>query len=300
MHVREPAMAGYFYPSTGDQCRSVIEQCLSEPAARAPDQTEPAGGDDLALAALIGGVAPHAGWLFSGATAAEAIFALARRGDIETFVVFGAVHRRSGPYASVFCSGLWRTPLGDIAIDQGFAEAVGRSAPDFQEDPGAHAPEHSIEVEVPFIQLFAPAAMLLPIMIPPLVNAHELGRIVAGRARDLSRKAVYLASTDLTHYGPNYGFTPAGVGPDGLRWAMDVNDRRMLDLMASLSADRAVAEAREHRNACGSGAVAATMAACAVEGATRGRVLCHTSSRNAVPDRGDRDNAVGYAGVVFG
>src|SRR5207249_4539845 len=98
---------------------------------------------------------------------------LAEANGVETFVVFGAVHRRTGSYASVFCHGAWHTPLGDMAIDEELAAAVVGSSSEFVEDPEAHLAEHSIEVEVPFIQRFAPGARLLPIMMPPLPSAHE-------------------------------------------------------------------------------------------------------------------------------
>ena len=120
-------------------------------------------------------------------------------------------------------------------------------------------------------------------------------------AQRLGRHVGYLGSTDLTHYGPRYQFTPHGVGPEGLRWAKDVNDRRMLDVMIELREEDAVREAAEHRNACGAGAVAATIAACKAGGANRALVLAHTTSNEVLRARyGDMEDAVGYAGVVFG
>lgn len=289
MHVRQPAVAGHFYPGSRRQCEAELEACL---------ESCPVDPQPRLTGSLIGGVVPHAGWIYSGAVAAQAIGTLARNADAETYVVFGAVHRRSAPHASVFARGAWSTPLGDIPIDEPLAQAVIGASANIVEDPAIHGGEWSIEVEVPFIQRLAPGVRLLPIMIPPLEDAHLIGRLVAEQANALGRKAVYLASTDLTHYGPMYAFTPHGEGIEGIRWAKEVNDRRMLDLIEAGRADQAVGEAMAHRNACGSGAVAATLAACQTGGAGRARLLRHTTSYEVMPDR-QAANAVGYAGMVF-
>lgn len=289
MHIRMPAVADQFYPGDQAQCVAAITAMTRDASAYTHDP-----------AALVGGITPHAGWMFSGAVACEVINALATRGDIETFVVFGAVHRKTGPYASVFARGQWRTPVGDIEIDEPLAEAIVAAANDIREDPAAHGPEHSIEVETPFIQRAAQGVKLLPIMIPPLPNAHELGQVVAEQATQLGRNVAYVASTDLTHYGPRYGFTPEGVGPKGCRWAKEVNDQRMIDLILDLRDDAIVGEAIAHQNACGSGAIAATIAACKHAGATRAHLLRHVTSNEIMPERlGESPDAVGYAGIVL-
>jgi len=155
-------------------------------------------------------------------------------------------------------------------------------------------------VQLPFIQHAAPSAKLLPIIVPPSASAPDAGRAVAERAKALRRGAVFVGSTDLTHYGPRYRFTPMGSGPDALRWAKEVNDRRLLDLVVSLKTGEVVAEALEHHNACGSGAVAAAMAACVAMGADRAQVLRHTTSNEVAHGRfGEMADAVGYSGVVF-
>jgi AmmeMemoRadiSam system protein B len=135
----------------------------------------------------------------------------------------------------------------------------------------------------------------------PSKAAPEVGRVVARAAAELGRRVVFLGSTDLTHYGPRYSFAPQGVGPAGLQWAKEVNDRRILELVTALRMDEVVPEAAEHRNACGPGAIAATLAAAQAAGATTGYVLRHTNSNETLCGRyGEMDDAVGYAGVVLG
>lgn len=295
MAARIPAVAGQFYPDSPDGCRRAVEECL---AGIQPSEPPPAA--DLAFRA-IGGIAPHAGWICSGAVAGEVIKALAGDGTVETFVVFGAVHRRLGASAVVYEGQAWETPLGEIAVDEELAAASLAASPRIEVDPEAHESEHSIEVEVPFIRYLAPQAKLLPVMVPPTPAAPEVGRILARQAAALGRKVAFLGSTDLTHYGPRYRFTPHGIGAEGLRWAKEVNDRRILDLVVNLKADEVVQEAAINRNACGPGAIAATVAASQEAGATVGRILRHTTSNEVLCDRyGQMEDAVGYAGVVFG
>jgi len=113
--------------------------------------------------------------------------------------------------------------------------------------------------------------------------------------------AVFLASSDLTHYGPGYDFAPAGVGLGGLQWARG-NDRRVLDLVIRMSAEQVVNETRSHLNACGGGAIAAMLGACRALGATHGEVLQHANSYETLRDIAPQgpENAVGYAAVVVG
>jgi AmmeMemoRadiSam system protein B len=138
-------------------------------------------------------------------------------------------------------------------------------------------------------------------MVPVNENASVLGAAVGQACRDFGVDAVFLASTDLTHYGPSYGLTTHGVGPEGLAWAKDVNDRRMIDLILAMRENDAVSEAAANQNACGPGAVAATISACKAYGACRASLLEHTTSYEVLHDRYRElaRDAVGYAGIVF-
>jgi AmmeMemoRadiSam system protein B len=107
-----------------------------------------------------------------------------------------------------------------------------------------------------------------------------------------------IGSTDLTHYGPAFSFTPQGTGAQGMTWAKEVNDRRMIQRMLALDAASILPEAASHQNACGAGAVAATLAAARCLGADRAALLEHTTSREVTGDASAQD-AVGYAGIVF-
>ncbi|MBL7141407.1 MAG: AmmeMemoRadiSam system protein B, partial [Planctomycetes bacterium] len=201
--------------------------------------------------------------------------------------------------------GAWRTPLGDVRVDDRLAgEILSRGAADnlVQANVAAHESEHSIEVQLPLIQHLFPEARIVPILVPGDGRAVALGRLVGEVIRDRRADAVCLGSSDLTHYGPMYGFTPKGMGEAALRWVRDENDRRMLDLIAGLKAEEVVPEAKDHLNACGSGAIAAALAAGRVLGATKGVIVRYTTSFDVMQERmgrADYDAAVGYPGAVF-
>jgi AmmeMemoRadiSam system protein B len=291
MMIREPAAAGLFYPAEPKRCRAELEACL--PSLSGPEHLP---------AQIVGGVVPHAGWTYSGAVAARTFAAIAGQRRPGTIVVFGATHRSMKCDAAVFGRGAWQTPLGTIEIDERLAARLSADCPLIADDPYAHEEEHSIEVQVPFIQHFFPRSRLVPVLVMPRSAAVEIGRAAARVMRDSQADAVFIGSTDLTHYGPGYGMTSHGAGAEGLRWARDENDRRMIDLLLSMKAESVVAEARSHQNACGGGAIAACVAACREAGAIEGCLLQHTTSAEvaAATGLGRSSDAVGYASVVFG
>jgi hypothetical protein len=250
----------------------------------------------------VAGIVPHAGWVFSGGTALAVLEAIRDRRTPKTFVLLGACHhpvRRN----AVFTEGGWETPLGTVTVDERVArEIVARAGNLADDDPQAHESEHSLEVQLPLIQHLFPEARIVPILVPPGAGAPALGQLAGQVIRDLDADAVVIGSTDLTHYGPMYGFTPKGVGPDAVRWVREENDRRMIDLMLALEADKIAPEAQDHWNACGAGAVAATLAAARSLGAEQGRLVNYTTSYDimqAEMGRTDYEAVVGYAGLVF-
>jgi len=292
MMVREPAAAGRFYPSNREECLDEIKKMhVPQTFPNVPERP-------------VGGVVPHAGWLFSGETAFTVFSAIAARRRPGTFVLFGAAHR---PIAGnvLFAEGVWRSPLGEVPVDERLAdEILSRAGAEdlLTADPAAHEAEHSLEVQLPLLQYLFPDAQIVPILVPADSDAVALGKVAGQAIRDRRADAVCIGSSDLTHYGPSYGFTPQGLGEAAIRWVRDENDRRMLHLMETLDAEQVVPEARAHMNACGAGAIAATLAAARVLGATAGHVLRYTTSFDVLRDkvgRADYEAAVGYPGVVF-
>jgi AmmeMemoRadiSam system protein B len=300
MQIRKPVVAGQFYPEDRETCLAEIHECLP---AEVPGEGLPEP--------LVGGLVPHAGWTFSGALAALVFAAVKRRrGTVGTFVICGAAHGYFGSQPVVDGSDAWETPLGTTSIDASLRQVLLDSGAAV-EDSSAHRHEHSIEVQVPFIQHLFPDARIVPIIVPANESALGLGTALAdayatvgsvteGKAADPS-SVVCIGSTDLTHYGPRYGFTPMGIGSEALHWASAVNDRQFIDLALSLEPRRLLANALENGNACGPGAAAAVIAAAKQLGAKKGVLLAHTNSNEVMlreMGTASRDS-VGYAAIVF-
>ncbi len=291
MQTRKPIVAGQFYPAQHDSCIAEIRECLD---ARVPGQSLPE--------TIVAGIVPHAGWTFSGSLAAMVFSAIKQRHDkVHTFVIFGAAHSYFGDLPAINEAGTWQTPLGEVVIDEELAKPV-VAAGAAVSDPRAHGAEHSIEVQVPFIQHLFAGAKILPILVPPRERAVALGasigEIISQEAR---KKIVCIGSTDLTHYGPRYGFTPMGVGKEALQWADSVNDRKFIDLALKLDPADMLASAAENGNACGAGAAAAAVAAAKALGKTEGVLLAHTSSNEVMLRKmgATSQDSVGYAAIVF-
>ena len=291
MQTRRPIVAGQFYPDQHDTCVDEINQCLEE---RAPGESLPE--------TIVAGIVPHAGWVFSGSLAAMVFSSVKQRHEkVNTFVLFGATHGYYGHLPAVYDTGSWITPLGEIAIDEELANAVLESGAAVG-DSDAHGSEHSIEVQVPFIQYLFPGARIVPILTPPAEQAIVLGEVVGDLiSRESPKKIVCIGSTDLTHYGPRYGFTPMGKGKEALHWAHSVNDRKFIDLALKLEAQGILASAAENYNACGAGAAAATVSAAKKLGKTAGLLLAHTNSSEVMSHKMGTTSAesVGYAAIVF-
>jgi len=290
MQTRKPMVAGQFYPDERETCLAEIRACLP---AEVPHEGVPEP--------LVGGLVPHAGWTFSGPLAALVFATIKRRRrSVGTFVICGAAHGYFGAQPVVDGCAAWETPLGTIALDEPLREALHDCGAAIV-DSSAHRHEHSLEVQVPFLQYLFPGARLLPIIVPSNHTALRLGRVIAQIVPTCNTPVICLGSTDLTHYGPRYGFTPMGIGAEALGWASRVNDRQFIDLALQLDAERLLANALENGNACGPGAAAAAVAAAKHLGAQQGVLLAHTTSNDVLlreTGTTSRDS-VGYAAIVF-
>jgi MEMO1 family protein len=281
MPVRE-ACATQFYP--GDCARS-IEKFLQGFSA----PSEPARP--------VAGVVPHAGWMYSGAVAAKIFEAIRQKSRPETYVIFGAVHRWA-QINGIYARGGWQTPFGVLEIDEALASEILAEAGEWIEDnTRVHSGEHSIEVQAPFLKYLSPQAKIVPIAVNADSRALELGRRVGEILSERGRRAVAIGSTDLTHYGDVYSFAPAGYGRKAHEW-MKANDARIVGIAEEMQGAQILEEARKHHNACGAGALAATVEAARAMGAGRGYLVQYTTSFDAAPEK-EFEMAVGYGGLLF-
>ncbi|OHB59239.1 MAG: AmmeMemoRadiSam system protein B [Planctomycetes bacterium RBG_13_44_8b] len=293
MAARKAIVAGQFYPGTDKRCRAEIADCLAQ---------RPLSGVQLPEK-IVAGIVPHAGWTFSGDLAGMVFAAIAEvEKKVDTFVIFGAVHSYFGSRAAVYDSGAWLTPMGEIKIDEELAWALIKESPAAEANADAHLYEHSIEVQIPFIQYLFADAKIVPIMTPPAEYVIELGADVAECIKAATdKKIVCIGSTDLTHYGPGYGFNPKGNGQAGIKWAKDVNDRAFIDFALAMRAEEVLSGSLEKQNACGPGAAAATITAAKTLGKTKGVLLAHTHSNEVAERKLGRagSESVGYAAIIY-
>lgn len=284
MKLRNADFAGSWYPGGKSDCRRTIEDyvkaCLPCP-----------GG----IKELVAGIVPHAGWYYSGLIACNVIKCLDRVDKPDTCIIFGR-HLHPGGNNYIMKEGGWDTPLGELKIDADLAKRLAGEFPFKAETADRYEHDNTIELQLPFIKYFFPETRIVPVGLPPKAETLSIAAGCARIARELGRSVIVLGSTDLTHYGHNYGFTPKGTGNDALDWVKNVNDRRVVDLMVKMDEKGVIAEALRNYNACCSGAAGAAIAAAKELGAVKGAKITYSTSHDIRPD----SSFVGYVGVVFG
>lgn len=283
MDVRRSDFAGSWYPGNKSDCKREIEAFMEQPS---PCPSAEKGA--------TGGIVPHAGWYFSGKIACHVIQCLRNDNTPDTIVIFGR-HLHPGSKNYIMREGSWATPLGDLEIDHELADELILEFPFVVETSSYHEQDNTVEVQLPFIKYFFPNTRILPIGAPPALPSLKIGWRVAEISKSMGRKILILGSTDLTHYGYNYGNTPKGVGREAVDWVKNENDKRVVDLMMAMDAEGVVEESLKNHNACCSGAVAAAISAAKSLGAQEGKKLIYSTSYDIRPD----DSFVGYVGILF-
>jgi AmmeMemoRadiSam system protein B len=234
-------------------------------------------------------VAPHAGWYYSGALAAKAAAALAG-GTADTVAVLGG-HLPAGAGPLFAMEDACLTPFGELEIDGELRDLV-KKALSGQEDVWA---DNTVEVLLPLVKNFFPGAKLLWARFPAELSSFEAGKTLAKAALSLGRRIKVLGSTDLTHYGSAYGFSPRGFGRGALEWVKTVNDRRFIEAVIDGSPREILDRAEREKSACSAGAVLGALGF-AEEAAggkkPAGELLDYRTSADVTGDPGD--SFVGY------
>ncbi len=286
MSTRRAFRAGTFYPDNKKEVENQLGNILADVE------------NTISTNAKYGGIVPHAGWVFSGSTAMKVYYAIKNNygDDIDTFIIFGAVHVPGVNHASLYPSGFWQTPLGEVPVDEDLAKIILKNT-SIQRNESAHSMEHSIEVQIPIIKYLFPNSKILPIMTPPKDKMKNIGMDIGKIIKSSDNNIMIIGSTDLTHYGPRFGMTQGGLGKEGLEW-MKKNDRRIIEIMVNMNLDKIISETQKNRNACGGGAILASLSAFKELGIEKGMVLGYTTSYDERPF-GEPSDAVGYAGIVY-
>lgn len=280
MKLRRAQVAGSFYSGTKMALVGEIQRCFTHSLGpgRAPALAQ-AGERNL-----VGLVCPHAGFAYSGPTAARAYFELACNGKPDTIVIIGPNHTGEGTGVSMMHKGIWETPLGQAEVDQDTADILSAKSDIIDLDDRAHVYEHSIEVQLPFLQYVLKSSFdFVPIcmMMQDIETSAEVGKAV-GQALE-GKNALVIASSDMTHYEPS-----------------DIAKRKdqfAIDAILALDGTR-LQETVESNGItmCGHGPVASTIVATKMLGAKTARLLGYSTSGDIT---GDHGAVVGYLAASF-
>ena len=265
--IRQPAVAGQFYPGTAEELRAAIDGLVDKEAVKEE---------------VIGLVSPHAGYVYPGPVAGATISRVRFK---DTFIVIGPSHTGMGQPFAIMTEGAWRTPLGDLEIDADLGKkALGLSS-FLEEDHVAHLQEHAVEVQLPFLQYFKPDIRIVPIVLAPadVSTYREIGSALARAIRELGRGVVIIASGDMTHYEPQKSAAR--------------KDRQGIDAILALDEEELLRRVRELNISMCASAPAATLIAAARElGAGGAELVKYQTSGDT---GGDYSAVVGYAGIII-
>jgi hypothetical protein len=277
--VREPAVAGKFYPDDPVKLRAAIEGYLADAVTAETEKP-------LAL------IAPHAGIIYSGQIAADAYRQVQGR-DYDVVVIIGANHTDPNfDKVSVYASGAFRTPLGTTSIDEEVARRLIAADRDFVFEPSVHREEHSVELQLVFVQVALPRAKIVPIVVgrPDLDLCERLGMAIAEAVK--GRSALVVASSDLSHYPAYEGALKSDAAV--LRAAVTLDPRQFQEA-ARKGLTRGIPKLSTC--ACGEAPIMAAMTAASAMGASRGVVVSSANSGDALV--GEHNRVVGYGAVIF-
>jgi AmmeMemoRadiSam system protein B len=260
MTLRKRFLPAGWYPQTAEQTVSSIARFVDA----APSVALKRGA--------IASIAPHAGWFYSGALAAASVLSL--KADADTVAIIGG-HLPAGLPPLFFEEDAVETPLGlleiDVELRNRLREMLETSAPDRYAD-------NTIEVLLPLVRYFFPASKILPFRLSSEAASFSAGEKLARASEELGRNLVVLASTDLTHYGPNYDFSPKGSGKSALDWVREVNDRAIIQAIEAGDRDAILAKSLRDRSACSPGAVLGALGFVGESAGTAAQLLAYGTS----------------------
>ena len=288
--VRTPVVAGQFYDRNKDMLKELIKKCFL-------DERGPGKLPEIKKSQnkLLGIVVPHAGYIYSGSIAAHSYHYLANTGFADTFIIIGPNHTGIGSAVSVITEGEWMTPLGSSKINETLAKQIFKGIID--KDENAHKYEHSIEVQLPFLQFIAGSKNFnfVPICMAmqDTETSTEVGNIIADAIQKFDKKTVIIASSDFSHAGFNYSSMP----PEGIRIDEYAKKQDMLAIDKILNLDPGGLIDTVNQNditMCGYGPVASMLTVAKNLGAKKAELLKYSTSYEVHPGT----SCVGYGAIA--
>lgn len=288
--LRRPAVAGQFYEGNKKNLEQRIKECfLDERGPGSPPEIK------QGKKSIKGLVVPHAGYIYSGAIAAHSYHFLAENGFADTFIILGPNHTGMGSGVSLMTQGAWETPLGNVPINETLAGQLHKEIID--QDETAHNYEHSIEVQLPFLQFsstgkkfdFVPICMSMQ----DFETSQEVGKIISDAIKNSDEKIVIVASTDFSHAG----FNDMSMPPPEMRVDQyaEKQDKFAIDTILSMDPKGLIDTVYKNNiTMCGYGPVAAMLTAAKILGAKKAELLKYGTSYEVQPG----SSCVGYGAIA--
>ncbi len=265
--IRNPVVAGQFYPASASELKRMLKGMVAEKAKKQE---------------VIGLISPHAGYIYSGAVAGATISRIKFK---DTFIIMGPNHTGRGRPFSIMTEGSWQTPLGEVEIDSEMAKKILANSRYLEEDYSAHLGEHSIEVQLPFLQYFNTEFKLVPIVLAYAGGAiyKEIGKALARAVKESGGKAVIIASSDMTHYEPQA--------------SAQKKDNQAIEAVLALDEDELLRRVDKFDiTMCGFAPAVSLIVAAKELGAKGAELVKYQTSGDTT---GDYSSVVGYAGIII-
>jgi AmmeMemoRadiSam system protein B len=280
-NIRFATAAGRFYPGTEVQLRKTLDELLK----KVPD--EKIDGE------IVAGVAPHAGYIFSGQVAAYT-HKLLKNVEFDTIVIIGHDSHIPGVIAFVSPADAFETPLGQVPLDRAMIDEMCKLEPRIRKNQNIHRDDHTIEVQLPFLQFLEKKFSLVPLLFgePTVENCQTLAKVIVSAASN--KKVIVLASTDLSHY-PAYEVAKR-IDQETLESIASMNVNTLFDTAHKIMSQ--VGRSQEVQTSiCAIGGVGTAICFAQKLGASRARILKYTNSGDS--PAGGKDNVVGYGSVIM-
>lgn len=278
---RLPAVSGIFYPNDPSELEKIVEESFIDKRF-GPGKLPPATTEKK----IYGIVSPHAGYSYSGSIAANGFYYISNM-DFNTVIITGPNHYGIGSGVATMRDSIWKTPLGDIEVNNNLADQIAKNSSVIDVDDFAHSRDHCLEVQLPFLQYSRKSKQfrIVPIilMLQDIETARDIGNAIARSTTHNNNNILLIASSDFTHYEPN---NEAHRKDSEL-----INAILSLDIISFYS----ILE-RLNVSACGYGAIASIMTAVKALGAKKGELLRYASSGDVT---GDTASVVGYSSIIF-
>ena len=272
--IRKRILPAGWYPDTPAEIRKIFKKWESEKK-----------NSNEALSAIV----PHAGWFYSGQIAFNAISCL--KSNSQTIVIAGGHLSENDPVLSAR-EDKFDAVTGVIENDMELLNYLSEFHNFYEDD----YPDNTVEVNLPMISYLFPESRILWLRIPPdYEKIRSIAEHIYNYSKNTSRTITVIGSTDLTHYGYNYGYHPHGEGMEGLNWVKDVNDKEFIDLITDYQIKKAIDHSKKNLSACSSGGASLAAEYAMLNKCRKGELISYQTSYDISPS----DSFVGYAGIIF-